>query len=206
MAASMMFILPSVCVCVAFPDSRAWARPHAWLQYDCFEKHFMTNAQLQADIQQYLTRPDDLERKTKDRIRNARHGAFKSWKKSLLNNTALLLAILKNGLFDVEDMRAFMATFMEHVKKREDLHLAEKPADKATLKREAVKARKNLKWAMKQANEGISLDDLDEQGRKLLRQLETGELEALCYEKNQKYGYGAGVHRMPLSEAILFQI
>ena len=193
-----------------------------WLQKACFEKHFMRNKDLAKEIRTYDDPHNWLSREHKQFIRSRRRSAFKSWKRSLLGNTALVHAVLSYGIVDPQEMREFMKHFFRI---SEDPDVAEPEVnheDRESLRREALAARKRLRRARyiqrkiessywtpsaighlrKNGYWTPSADDLEE-----LKLLESGELREICERKNKAYGHGFGAQKsLPVHEVVLWEI
>ena len=187
-----------------------------WLQKACFEKHFMRNKDLAKEIRTYDDPHNWLSREHKHFIRSRRRSAFKSWKRSLLGNTALVHAVLMYGFVEPHEMCEFMKHFLRI---SEDPDVAEPEVDhedREPLRRQALAARKRLRRAryiQRQIESGKSIwahnsrwnghwtpsaHDLEE-----LKLLESGELREICDRKNKAYGHGSGAQKsLPVHEVV----
>jgi len=78
-------------------------KAHQWLQYQVFEQKFMTNKNLMRRIQEFNARPNSLKGTARKKCHDDRRGAFKVWKFQLLGSAALLLTVLRHGIFEAGD-------------------------------------------------------------------------------------------------------
>ena len=188
-------------------SEKAWT----WLQRSCFEQRFMINQKLKREITVLDSDPESLRRAQKKRVRHARRVTFKAWKKSLFGNTPLVHAILEHGIFGMEDVTEFISTYLQMATEKESsdgAHLAAegdvtlKP-NPDCLRREAVAARRWLKFARKCSTRSR----LNDEERRLVARLESGQLDKICVQKNKAYGFGVGTPRpIPQHEAVRFRI
>ncbi len=88
-------------------------KANKWLQIECFEKYFMHSQALKERIRQFDRCPHQLSRSQKQAVRGSRRDAFKAWTKGLMGNTQLFHAVMRNGMFEVEDLQAFMVAFLQ---------------------------------------------------------------------------------------------
>ena len=174
-----------------------------WLQHSCFEPRFLHNKDLKEQIRILDNNPDTLSREQKKKIRNARHGAYKAWRKTLLGNKDLAPSIMPHGLFRLADMRDFMVAFLDDADKQREEDGAWGGEER--LRREAVAARRTLKEAGKLAY--MRESELTPWEKKLLQKLDSGKLEEDWQAKERAYGYGTSLPK-PVSrrDAILFRV
>ena len=154
-----------------------------WLQHSCFEPRFLHNKDLKEQIRILDNNPDTLSREQKKKIRNARHGACKAWKKTLLGNKDLAHSIMQHGLFSLADMRDFMVAFLDDADKQQE---GGAWGGGERLRREAVAARRTLKEAGKLAY--MRESELTPWEKKLLQKLDSGKLEEDWQAKERAYG------------------
>ena len=116
-----------------------------WLQKACFEKHFMRNKDLAKEIRTYDDPHNWLSREHKQFIRSRRRSAFKSWKRSLLGNTALVHAVLMYGFAEPHEMCEFMKHFLRISEEPDVAEPEVDHEDREPLRRQALAARKRLR-------------------------------------------------------------
>ena len=111
----------------------------------------------------------------------------------------------------MEDVTQFISTYLQMATEKESSDGARLAAEgnvtlkanPATLRREAVAARRTLKFARKcSTRSGLNTEE-----RRLVARLESGQLDKICVQKNKAYGFGVGTPRpIPEHEAVLFRI
>ena len=71
-------------------------------------------------------------------MRKDRRGAFKTWKRSLLGNHAFLMAVLRNGFFDITSQQELMVAVLQEQSNSGGDHPAEH--DREERRRDALEA------------------------------------------------------------------
>ena len=169
----------------------------------------MHSEELKHRIHIYDNDPNTLDRRKKKQVRDARNGAYKAWRKTLLGNKDLVHAIIQHGLFRMDDIQEFMAVFLDQTKKvRDETSSGEHSAEqnRESLRREAVAARRTLKQAKKLALVTAERD-LTSQEWELVQRLDNGKLEEVLKAKERAYGHGTSLPKpMSCHEAILFRV
>ena len=183
-------------------SEREFETAHTWLR-KIFQAHFMQNVDLQSRIEYASENYASLTRKQKAKMRNDIRNAFKVWKRSLLGNHAVLMAILRNGWFDTNTQQELITAVLQEQSNSGDNRPAEQ--DRKKLRRMALDARRQLKEAKKLAykleSDELQECDLSWQQHKMLDMLNSGLLENQVLESNTAYGHGEGTKITSKEEA-----
>ena len=183
-----------------------------FLKDDIFVKKFMQKEPHRTNYLALRANNDLFHGKARQDVLQTVRGAFKTWVRALMGNTALFMVILKYGLFDSTELRKFMIAFHQIKDEgKRDMHPTDgmSPADKERLRADALLARRNYRRAI---NLEASLcsgalpagaDSLSVSDAKLVVEYRAGKLLQLLLEANAAYGHGLGVSRMETSEAVL---
>ena len=182
-------------------DEKEFQVAHNWL-YKTFEDRFMENDTLRDRI--HGASVEKLDKKQKKKLASDTRGAFKSWKRSLVGNTAFLTALLRNGFFDSHSQQGLMLAVLQEQAKRKG-EQARSKEDSTKLRREALAERKKLRAARKLAMQDIPENKLSKSQIKMLHELNTGVLEANVVAKNIEYGHGDGVTTRTAEDAVYFR-
>ena len=193
-----------------------------------FEAKMMTNKKLQAYIRildQNLSRttpkyPDApwstsmviFNRETKQKIGSARRSAFKAWKWTLMGNTHFLHAVMRRGIFQLQDQQELVRALLEAKESSVDEHHADDVAasyrvlvQRDKLRADAVYARQQVKKAQKllaAMKDGTKLTQAEDL---LCAQFETGKLQRIRQEADEAYGHGQSVTRLSIEDAAVLR-
>ena len=183
-----------------------------FLKDDIFVKKFMRNEPHRSNYLALLDTDDLFKGKERQELQQKVRGAFKSWLRGLMGNTALFMVVLKHGLFHGTDHRNFMIAYhqVKHEGQRDRLPTdGMSPEQKERVRTAALTARRNYRKAM---NLEASLRSeaptarakcLSVSQEKLVLEYRTGRLRQLLIAANAAYGHGFGCTRMDTSEAAL---
>ena len=80
-----------------------YATAMRFLRHDVFEKKYMRNQLLRAEIQAYESYPDSFNLQAEQELRESRDPAYNAWVHDLMGDTALFLAVVKHGLYDTKE-------------------------------------------------------------------------------------------------------
>ena len=167
-----------------------------------FERNFMKKKLLKKEIETYTNNREQLTKQDKKCIRRQRRGAFKAWQMTLLGNKALMSALLSHGFCEANAIQEFMDAYL-HAKFYDGDIPVLSATDRETKRREALHARKKMRYA-KSLQRRFDQQDLNDEQLELMRQYESGELERECIEKDSAYGHGSHVPRILRHEYALF--
>ena len=183
-------------------DDPKFTVAHNWL-FETFKDRFIENHDLHDRVHN-VSVDNVLSRKTKDKLKQDTRGAFKSWKRSLVGNTAFLTALLRNGFFDSHSQQGLMLAVLQEQAKRKGEQPRSKE-DSTKLRKEAWAERKKLRAARKLVMQDIPQNKLSKSQIKMLHELNTGVLEANVVAKNIEYGHGEGVTTTTAEDAVYFR-
>ena len=142
----------------------------------------MKNKTLKEDLED----PSGMSRAVKKKIRVDARGAFQSWCRSLLGDYSLVLAVLKHGIFDFSDLSR-CAQFLRSEPKSAG---AAQPARDLELRRQALRAPRDVKLAQKWQQWHAQGWRLKQWQQKQVILLETGRLEEILRESKAPDQFG----------------
>ena len=147
-----------------------------------------------------------LTGKAKKKLYRDKRGAFKVWKRSLVGNTAFLMAVLRNGWFDgqSQQQQLMMAVLQEQVENTGENPPAEH--DRKELRMKALQARKKVREARKLAEQGLPESQLSTGQMALLHELNMGVLDARRLKNDTAYGHGEGIKIRTKEEAAVLRM
>jgi len=179
-------------------DNKEFKAAHDWL-CQTFQDRFMENQDLLDRVHDVLTG------RAKKKFRHDKRDAFKAWKCSLVGNTAFLMAVLRNGLFDPQSQQQLMTAVLQEQAE----NTAENPPagyDKKELRVKALQARKIVRDARKLAEQRLPVQDMSNGQMALLHELNMGVLDARRLKNDTAYGHGEGIKIRTKEEAAVLRM
>jgi hypothetical protein len=175
---------------------------HKWL-VNTFKSDFIENVDLRDRIRN-ASDNSNLSRQQKAKLKTDTRGAFKVWTKSLFGNHAFFMAVLRNGLFDIQSQQELMNAILQEQSNSGD----DSPAgrDKQKLRRKALEAREKHRKARKVANAGIPESEMSKKQIRMLWELNSGLLDQNRSEADTTYRHGQGIKIRTKEEAACLRI
>ena len=153
-----------------------------------FEDHFLLNRKLACDLRR---KKDDqfsaLTHTEKKQITIEFREAFAVWLRSLLGDRAFAFALLRHGTFDFSDLRRCAQALLQGGSDDGGVSQSARHIPNLDLRRAAVSARRQEKYAMMMASEGWPCSHWE---KNQIRLLKTGELAEKVRSANVAYGFG----------------
>ena len=185
-------------------DNTEFKAAHDWL-FETFQDRFMENDDLHDRVHNASV-DNVLTGKAKKKLYHDKRGAFKVWKRSLVGNTAFLMAVLRNGWFDgqSQQQQLMMAVLQEQTENTGENPPAEH--DRKELRMKALQARKKVREARKLAEQGLPESQLSTGQMALLHELNMGVLDDRRLKNDTAYKHGEGIKNRTKEEAAVLRM
>ena len=178
---------------------------HSWLR-EFFENQLMFHKDLKADMLQLQSRRGG-NYKWKNDVRQRRRDAFRAWKFHQLNNTPLLLNLIRHGMQEPKEMCKFLLA-VEAEKEASTRRSTAYVETREQQRKQAFEARRRLEHAQKLAlkfEKGLDRELRPDEDL-VLQMLDSCELEHIVATKNERYGHGKGIHNLSLESRAIARV
>ena len=118
---------------------------HAWLRYECFELHYITNDTLKSRIREREANPHSMTTQQQKKLKDDIRGPCKAWKFQLFGNPTLFHIVIRSGIFAAGDQRRFLQAYEAELQNKEERFFSE--AEKEQRRIKAKEARCTLRQA-----------------------------------------------------------